>query len=603
MLTSGVQIGAYVVEERLGQGGMAAVWRARHAKLGSVHAIKVLLPEFARSPELRLRFLNEGRIQAQFRHPAIVQVTDLLEEEDVVGLVMDYVPGDSLDVILRKHKPDTLPLPLVREVFLQVLAGLGYVHGKGVVHRDLKPSNIMVEETARGPRARVLDFGVAKNDAADMPALTRTGMTLGTLQYMSPEQVRGETIDPRSDLFSLGVVLYEVLTGHAAFDGKSAWSVQTAIVSGEVVPPETLRPDLSPAMTSILARLLEKSPPDRFQSCDELAEALERATRPEGAPTWSAPSLTPPARPSLRTDPSESVTAEHESLAVEENDIELAFRPGRRKAPLVVFVVLAVAALVGYLAVRRAQRPSGPDANAINDMVRASLRQDAVSGLSFVRLPAGQFRMGCEGQDDACDKNAPEPRLVRVDGFWMGKTEVTVEAWDKCVAAGACAAPVRLAGGDKCNAGDPAKKSHPVNCLTWDESKSFCKWLGGRLPTAAEWEYAAKNGSRSVWPWGNAPPDHQHARFLGAPDSESRTAAVGTHPAGATGWGLQDLAGNVWEVTSDLFDGNKGTIEARGGSFKSRPQALRASNRFEVDPTARSDSLGVRCVFDDRPEG
>lgn len=607
MLKPGVQIGAYVVEERLGRGGMAEVWRVRHAKLGSAHAIKVLLPEFARSTELRLRFLNEGRIQAQFRHPGIVQVTDLLEEEDIVGLVMDYVPGDSLDVVLRRHKQDASPVPvsLVREVFLQVLAGLGYVHAQGVVHRDLKPSNIMVDVTDRGVRARVLDFGVAKNDALDQPALTRTGMTLGTLQYMSPEQVRGEAIDPRSDLFSLGVVLYEVLTGRTAFDGQSAWSVQTAIVSGQVVPPQTLRPDLSPSMASLVNRLLEKSPAKRFQTCEELALELERSTRPTGAAAWSAPATTPPARATLnRVDSPEPVTDEHESLASEEQeerDLELAFRPRRRKAQFVAAVVLVVAAIVGFQAMRRAEHPSGPDASAINEMVRASERRDVVSGLSFVRLPAGEFRMGCERQDDSCDKNALSPRLVRVDGFWMGKTQTTVGAWDKCVAAKACAATPRLVDDGKCNVGDPTKQSHPINCLTWEESKAFCHWLGGRLPTASEWEYAAKNGSGSAWPWGNEPPEPRHARFLDKANLESRTAAVGTHPEGDTPWGLHDLAGNVWEVTSDFFDPIKGTIEARGGSFKSRARSLRPSNRLEVDPAARSDSLGVRCVFDDRP--
>lgn len=607
-----MQVGAYVVEAQLGQGGMAVVWRVRHGKLGSAHAIKVLLPEYARSPELRLRFLNEGRIQAQFRHPGIVQVTDLLETDDVVGLVMDYVPGQSLDVVLRRRKPELLPLSMVRDVFLQVLAGLGYVHARGVVHRDLKPSNIMVEETGRGLRARVLDFGVAKNETANHLALTRTGMTLGTLQYMSPEQVRGEAIDPRSDLFSLGVVLYEVLTGRPPFDGQSAWSLQTAIVGEQAKAPERLRSDLSPALASFVMRLLEKSPDDRFRSCEAAAETLKKAIPADEGSEWTVSSKSPPAR-SLETasEPGREGPATLPGAPAfpseEDLDLALAFRPPRRRAPLFAVAALSAVALAWFLAAKVAQRPSAPDENAINDMVRASLRRDAVSGLSFVRLPAGEFRMGCDRQDERCDKNAPPSRLVRVDGFWMANTQATVEAWDKCVAAGACAATPRVvvnAGGEQCNASDPAKKSHPVNCLTWKESKAFCQWLGGRLPTAAEWEYAAKNGSTTAWPWGDAPPEPEHARYQErAGRGGERTAPVGTHPAGESRWGLHDLAGNVWEVTGDIFDVEKGTIEARGGSFKSSARSLWPANRFEVDPGARSDSLGVRCVFDDRPGG
>lgn len=602
MLAPGVRIGAYVVEEQLGQGGMAAVWRVRHELLGSLHAIKCLLPEFARNEEVRQRFVNEGRIQAQLRHPAIVAVTDLIEQDSVVGLVMDYVKGTSLDVMLRQQRP--LPLATVREVFLQVTRGLSYVHARGVVHRDLKPSNIMVDETDRRLRARLLDFGVAKFESHEAPALTRTGMTLGTLQYMSPEQVKGEAIDARSDIFALGIVLYEVLTGRIPFDGSSAWSLQMAIVTGKVVPPRQVRAELPPAVSAVLLKALQTEPADRYQSAQALEEALEEATRPQGEQPWSAPFTPPPGRatvpPPTRADRGVLSVSPRDELGDEEDDLERAFRPRRSRWPLVLLVLLLAAGAGAYV-VRETRLPSGPDEKSMDELVRATVRREPKSGLAFVRLPGGEFRMGCDARDAECAPDEPRPRVVRVEGFWLAKTEATVEAWDKCVAARACAATARTVVNDegaKCNPGDPTRKKHPVNCLTWDESKALCQWLGGRLPTAAEWEYAARSGRTAMWPWGDTEATKAHARFVERDDADGRTAEVGKHRDGSTPWGLHDVAGNVWEVTSDSFDVKKGTVEARGGSFKSKAKWLRASNRFEVDPATRSDSLGVRCAID-----
>lgn len=601
MLAPGVRIGAYVVEEQLGRGGMAAVWRARHEVLGSLHAIKCLLPEFAGNEEVRHRFVNEGRIQAQLRHPAIVPVTDLIEQGPVVGLVMDYVKGTSLDVMLRQQR--TLPVAAVREIFLQVTRGLSYVHARGVVHRDLKPSNIMVDETDRRLRARLLDFGVAKLESNEAPALTRTGMTLGTLQYMSPEQVKGEAVDGRSDVFALGIVLYEVLTGRIPFDGNSAWSLQMAIVGGKVVPPGAVRGDLPPALSAVLLKALQPDPAARFQSVHALEQALEEATRPQGEQPWSAPFTPPPGPvtqpPPTRQDRGVLAVSPRDELGDEDEDLELAFRPRRARWPLALLVLVLAAGGGAYVLLQR-PAPAGPDEGSMNELVRATVRREPKSGLAFVRLPPGEFRMGCDAHDPRCDSEQARPRLVRVEGFWMAKTEATVEAWDKCVAAGACAATARTVvneEGVRCNPGDPARKSHPVNCLNWEESKALCRWLGGRLPTSAEWEYAARSGRTVPWPWGEDAPTATHARFIER-GSDGRTAEVGRHRAGSTPWGLHDVAGNVWEVTADHFDAKRGTIEARGGSFNSQAKALHTAHRFEVDPAARSDSLGVRCVID-----
>lgn len=619
MLAPGTQIGSYFVEAPLGQGGMAAVFRARHVRLGSVHALKVLLPDYARSDELRLRFLNEGRIQAQLRHPGLVPVTDLLEADGVVGLVMDLVDGRSLDVVIRESP--SVSVEFVREVFLQVLPALGYVHARGVVHRDLKPSNVMLDERDGRLRARILDFGIAKLDQPDGPALTQAGMTLGTLRYMSAEQIRGERVDARSDVFSLGVMLYELCTGRLPFQGDSQWHLQQAIVNGTFVPPETHRPELTPVLAAIIRRALANRPEHRWPSCEAFAQALDLATRPAGAAPWVPPATTPaplppptpvPAPPDeVRTKaetPSARETLKRKPILELDAGPVDEFQPRRPVGPYlgIAFVLAAVAGGAWY-SLRPAERVRvGPSRADLNAIVRETARVEPKSGLSFVRLPGGEFQFGCEAHDTFCEKNEPAARRVRVDGFWLGTTEVTVEAWEKCVRAGACSKKPKLvvnARGEGCNPSVPGRRAHPVNCVSWDEAKAFCDWTGGRLPHAEEWEFAAKSGGRAIWPWGDTPPTREQARFVDRADPDGATAEVAKHAAGVSKWGLHDLAGNLWEWTADRLEPGKPTVEARGGSWKSKPKWLRTSNRFGVEPEARSDTVGFRCAADATSEG
>lgn len=582
MLGPGMQVGSYVVESALGQGGMAAVHRVRHAKLGSTHAMKVLLPTYARDPAVRERFLTEGRIQAQLRHPGLVPVTDLVETEEVVGLVMEFVEGRSFEAMLAKGLPD---VGVVIDVFRQILAAVGHVHAYGVVHRDLKPSNVMLDTGRDGTlRARILDFGIAKVDRPG-EALTQEGLTVGTLRYMSPEQVRGEGVGPCSDLFSLGVMLYEALSGALPFSGDTQFQIQMAIVKGAYEPLDRRCPELPHELSGVVRRALSTAPEARFQTSDAFAEALREAT---GGP---------PARTSKP-----SVSALRPVAMVADDDLlddPLIVPPRRSPWPWVIGL-LVVAAVAGAFVLRPKKAPAGPSASELGAIVREAKRVDPKSGLEFVRLPGGEFRMGCEPQDTMCAKDEPKPKVVRVGGFWMGRTEVTVAAWEKCVAAGACVATPKTvvnAEGKGCNASEKSRREHPLNCVTWDEARAFCAFAGGRLPTAAEWEYAAKSGRSVLFPWGNDLPGDAHAQFLKKEHPTESTAKVGAHPEGATPWGLVDLAGNVWEWTSDPFDAS--SKDARGGSWKSKQQWLRASNRFAVETGARSDTVGFRCAADE----
>ena len=290
MLNIGSRIDRYELVHDLGGGGMGHVYKVRHTVLGSFHALKVLNPEYMTREEIRRRFLAEGQIQAQLRHPNIAAVTDVIVDEGIAGLLMELVEGDPLeDRIGGVH-----PVPSTREVlevFLPVLSALGYAHGQGIVHRDIKPANIILGRLPDGSlQPKLLDFGIAKI-RADLPGggaakgMTRQDQAFGTPGYMSPEQIQGAAnVDPRSDVFSLSATLYEYVTGTAPYDGPTEFVIMKKVVEGDHRPPRELRPDIDPVVEAAILRGLSTAPEDRFPSCEAFAEGLRGALgspRPE----------------------------------------------------------------------------------------------------------------------------------------------------------------------------------------------------------------------------------------------------------------------------------------------------------------------------------
>ena len=270
----GAQLGSYYrIEKQIGQGGMATVYRARHTVLDSRHAVKVLLPHLAADREVRLRFLEEGRIQASVRHPHILPVTDLINAPGCAGLVMPWLDGGDLRARLEAG-PISLSDGLTWT--LQILSALAYVHQQGIIHRDLKPENLFLEEIRGSEHLQVLDFGIAK--VMDKQ-LTRTGVTMGSLYYMSPEQIRDpRSVDHRSDLFALGAILYELVCGQPAFDGQTDFEVMTQITEGRYATDVDALTE-APVLAGIIARALATERADRFDSADAFAAALRGIQR------------------------------------------------------------------------------------------------------------------------------------------------------------------------------------------------------------------------------------------------------------------------------------------------------------------------------------
>lgn len=264
------QIGRYELIEEIGRGGMGQVFRARDPLIERDVAIKTIpmhLDAAARR-EFEARFLREAQSAGRLSHPNIVTIYDVGETDELVYIAMEYLPGKSLREILDEYH--ALPLDLMLDTAVQMADGLAYAHAHGVVHRDVKPSNVIV--TADRGTVKITDFSIAYLAAASDK--TRVGMMLGSPRYMSPEQVKGEALDGRSDIFSLGVVCHEMLTGNPLFDAEALPALLFRIVNSRVPPPGELRPGIPPELDRIILKCLAKDPQERYATASELAADL-----------------------------------------------------------------------------------------------------------------------------------------------------------------------------------------------------------------------------------------------------------------------------------------------------------------------------------------
>jgi serine/threonine-protein kinase len=258
-LRLGDRIADYEVIGMLGSGGMGAVYQVRHLISDRTEAMKVLLPDFEANPALAERFVREIRLQASLSHPNIASLHNALRFDNQLLMVMEFVDGRTLSDLIRSG-----PLEQIKalQVTIQVLSALDYAHSRAVIHRDVKPSNVMI--TPEGV-AKLMDFGIARA-AKDLGHLTQTGAAIGSMYYMSPEQIRGETLDGRADLYSTGVTLFEALTGRRPFAGSEAAQVLEAQLKEAPPDPAFLRAVITPELSRIVIKSLEKIPANRYQT-------------------------------------------------------------------------------------------------------------------------------------------------------------------------------------------------------------------------------------------------------------------------------------------------------------------------------------------------
>jgi len=277
----GTVVDKYSLVRLLGQGGMGAVYEGRHATLSRRFAVKFLLPSAAANADAMRRFENEAKAAGGLEHPNLVAVTDLgRDAQGAPYLVMEYLPGEDCAKLLGRSGP--LPPARAANVVLQACRGLAVAHRAGIIHRDLKPANLFLTDAGDGSDlVKVLDFGIAKLKGGDASSGTGTGETFGTAHYMSPEQARGAgDVDARTDVWSLGVVLYELLTARRPFEGGTFLHVVYQILSTQPPHIDTVRADLPPALVAIVEKAMAKEPSARFPSVVALGEALAPHARP-----------------------------------------------------------------------------------------------------------------------------------------------------------------------------------------------------------------------------------------------------------------------------------------------------------------------------------
>lgn len=267
----GHSIQNYIIISKIGEGGMGTVYLGKHNSLGREVAIKVLLPELSRNVQIKERFINEAVTLSKLNHPNIVIIYDLIEINSDLHIIMEYVKGISLDDLISKnHLKDQA---VILKIFSKILEGFSYAHSRGIIHRDIKPSNIILQSNNE---PKILDFGIAKILSENLQ-MTKTGTRMGSVLYMSPEQILGKNVDNKSDIYSLGVTLFEMLTGKLPYitDGKSEFEIQHQIVNQERVSVKNFKPDIDDRISNAIIIALSINPEERFNSCEEFLEYLK----------------------------------------------------------------------------------------------------------------------------------------------------------------------------------------------------------------------------------------------------------------------------------------------------------------------------------------
>jgi serine/threonine-protein kinase len=415
----GTRVGNYEIKEKLGEGGMGAVYLGEHPLIGKRVAVKVLLDDYASNETIVGRFFNEAKAVNDIRHQNIVDIVDFGKTEKpgggfIIYIVMELLEGQSLAGRLDTRR---LGLDEVQYIMKQCCSGLAASHAKGIIHRDLKPDNLfLVPRGADNNFLKILDFGIAKLTAtSEGNAKTRTGTLIGTPAYMSPEQCAGRNkIDARSDVYALGIVCYEMLTGHVPFKGEGFGDIVVAQITEEAKLPSTLRPDLPPEWDALVMRAIEKEPEKRFQSMEEFGVALsdpQKYLQSPGvvafygavaaAPTTSVPVMTleeksgatgkVSALPSSSNDAATMVATKKKRDTTLSGAASEVREPAASRKRMAVIASTAAAVLVaGAAAAVLLRGPAGTTATTAPAPVAASTQAPAVPAAAAVVAPAAK---------------------------------------------------------------------------------------------------------------------------------------------------------------------------------------------------------------------
>ncbi|MBG0785456.1 MAG: SUMF1/EgtB/PvdO family nonheme iron enzyme [Anaerolineaceae bacterium] len=638
----GQQIDRYRITERLGMGGMAVVYKAYDTRLERDVALKLIRTESIPQDQherLFKRFEREAKAQARFKHPHIVAVHDYGEVDGSPYLVMDFISGGTLKD--RLHGPVDWRQAI--RWLIPVAEALSYAHKEGIIHRDVKPANILFD---KDEQPILTDFGIAKVLETDEATLTGTGLGVGTPEYMAPEQWQGKT-SAAADQYALGVVLYELITGRKPYSADTPAAVAIMQATEPLAPPSNLVSGIPEPVEKVLYKALARDPQDRFENMDAFTMVLrdlladtgtQESEKPFEEIVTSAPDPTP-----AKPESSESGTRDAlDTTPVEDLNASPKIKRMLPKWALWTGIVIIVLISIGLgigVGGKKVNEGKG-EGDLVTMLTTGSIHTSTPTqnlreenslinendGAMMEYIPAGEFLMGSNAIGTE-DYETPE-HLVYIDSFWIYKTEVTNEQFALFIEetgyetfAEKTNSSIVYENGEWVERtgaywADPeglrigilGRDYYPVIQVSWYDANAYCEWAGGRLPTEAEWEKAARGDDVRTYPWGDILPNCLIANYFGC---ESSAKPVGSYLEGASPYNVLDLGGNVWEWVADWYDENYYEYSVnenptgpengsgrtvRGGSWLDIREGSRVTNRMAMHPDSTVYDIGFRCA-------
>jgi len=578
----GQTIDHYTIVEKLGEGGFGSVWKAVSNKDNITYAVKVLNPNLVEKQEIVKIFFREAMILASLKHENITELIEFFPELGNYAIVMEYIEGGTLSTLIKHYSSqppgkNVIPFQISVKIAYHVLSALQYALENNILHRDIKPTNIMI---TRDQQTKIMDFGIA--------TMTRyvteyTAAKMLSIHYSAPERFRRETVDERADIYSLGVVLFEMFTGRRPYDSEDTESVMYFHLEGKVPSPRSINPNIPKDIEKLIMKSLQKKPENRYKNFEEMKQVF--------LPYCD--------------DPGHGPGPDGEATKTPPNKI------------LIITILILCVLLFGVLAyIYLFQKPPKDCVRNSKGFCEEKLTED---DSPMIQVPEGEFIMG----SSKFKMEGPEQKIY-LDTYKIDKYPVTRKMFKKFVEQtkyetepeknqtgrvrhGSRWVRMNVNWRNPDGLNDNPDDNLPVTQVSWNDANAFCQWKGKQLPTEAQWEKAARGPDGFEYPWGNEKPDDSLANFDAIDGS---IKPVGSYEQNQSYYGVYDMAGNAMEWCRDGYVnyGNKKRLSnnhyempnqqrvVKGSAYPEGMTSLRSSRRMRHEPDYSNNILGFRCI-------